>query len=153
MKPEYGEVTGQTIEELAVLVGRGNIYTDKSDMEAYSRDESPLTESYSPQVVVKPRDAASVAKLMAFASEKRIPVTPRGAGTGLSGGCVPVYGGILLSMERMKPILEIDSDNFTATVEPGVTLADLTAEVELKGLYYPLHPGEMTATIGGNECR
>jgi len=150
MKPEYGEVTVQTLEELSALLGQDNVYTDKSDLEAYSRDESPLADSYPPQVVVKPRDTASVVKLMAFATEKRIPVTPRGAGTGLSGGCVPVYGGILLSMERMNRILEINGDNFTAIVEPGVTLAGLTAEVELQGLYYPLYPGEMSATIGGN---
>jgi len=150
MKPEYGEVTTQIIEELSSLLGRDNVYADKSDLEAYSRDETPLIEGNLPQVVVKPRDTASVVKLMAFAAEERIPVTPRGAGTGLSGGCVPVYGGILLSMERMNRVLEINGDNFTATVEPGVTLADLTAEVELQGLCYPLYPGEMTATIGGN---
>ncbi|MEE8413570.1 MAG: FAD-linked oxidase C-terminal domain-containing protein [Dehalococcoidales bacterium] len=150
MKTEYGEITGQTIDELVALLGRDNIYTDKGEMEAYSRDESPRAEAYLPQVVVKPRDTASVAKLMAFATEKRIPVTPRGAGTGLNGGCQPLYGGILLSMERMNRILEINRDNFTATVEPGVTLADLTAEVELQELYYPLHPGEMSASIGGN---
>jgi len=149
MNSEYGKVTVQTIEELSALLGQENVYTDQSDLEAYSRDETPLIDSYSPQVVVKPVNATSVAALMAFASEKKIPVTPRGAGTGLSGGCLPVYGGIVLSMERMNRILEIDVENFTATVEPGVTLAELNSEVEQKGLYYPLHPGEMAATIGG----
>ncbi len=150
VKRKYGRVTRQAVEELTRIVGRDNIYTDKSEVEGYSYDETPLTKRYFPQVVVKPRDAESVAKLMAFANEKRIPVTPRGAGTGLSGGCVPVYGGILLALERMNRILEIDRDNFTAVVEPGVTLSELTNEVEQRGLYYPLYPGEMTATIGGN---
>jgi glycolate oxidase len=150
MKRKYGRVTRQTIEELTTIVGRGNISTDKSEMEGYSYDETPLAKRYFPQVVVKPRDTGAVAKLLAFANEERIPLTPRGAGTGVSGGCLPVYGGILLSLERMNRILEIDRENFVAVVEPGVTLSELINEVEQQGLYYPLYPGEMTATIGGN---
>ena len=150
MKRKYGRVTRQTIEELATIVGRNNISTDKSEMEGYSYDEMPLAKRYFPQVVVKPRDAGAVAKLLALANEKGIPVTPRGAGTGLSGGSIPVYGGILISLERMNRVLEIDRENFVAIVEPGVTLSDLINEVEQQGLYYPMYPGEMTATIGGN---
>jgi len=150
MKRKYGRVTRQTIEELTTIVGKANISTDKSEMEGYSYDETPLVKRYFPQVVVKPRDTEAVAKLLALANEKRIPVTPRGAGTGVSGGCIPVYGGILLSLERMNRILEIDRENFVAVVEPGVTLSELINQVEQQGLYYPLYPGEMTATIGGN---
>jgi len=150
MKPEYGEITDRTIAELVALVGQGCVFTDESDMEAYAGDETPRIEKHLPQVVVKPRDTGAVAEVMAFASENRIPVTPRGAGTGVSGGCVPLYGGISLSMERMNRIIEINRENFTAIVEPGVTLSELTAEVENEGLYYPLYPGEMSATIGGN---
>jgi len=150
MKRKYGRVTRQTIEELTTIVGKANISTDKSEMEGYSYDETPLVKRYFPQVVVKPRDTEAVAKLLALANEKSIPVTPRGAGTGVSGGCIPVYGGILLSLERMNRILEIDRENFVAVVEPGVTLSELINQVEQQGLYYPLYPGEMTATIGGN---
>jgi len=149
MKGKYGGVTEQIIKELTTIVGRDNISTKEHEIEGFSFDEMPLTKSYAPQVIVKPTDTRSVAKLLAFASKKRIPVTPRGAGTGLSGGCVPIYGGILLSLERMNRILKIDGDNFVAVVEPGVTISDLYNEVEQQGLYYPIHPGELTATIGG----
>ena len=150
MKSKYGRVTHQTIRELATIVGGDNISTKKNEIEGYSCDEMPLAKPYAPQVIVKPADTHSIAKLLDFANKRRIPVTPRGAGTGLSGGCVPIYGGILLSLERMNRILEIDRDNFVAVVEPSVTLSALHNEVEKQGLYYPLYAGEMTATIGGN---
>ena len=150
MNNKYGRVTDQTIDEITAIVGSQNILTDTQDMEGYSSDETPHATSYAPQIVVKPTDKYSVARLLAYASENRIPVTPRGAGTGLSGGCVPVHGGILLSLEKMNRILEIDRDNFVAVTEPGVTLSDLCYQIEQQGLYYPLYPGEMTATIGGN---
>ncbi|MFC2035529.1 FAD-binding oxidoreductase [Chloroflexota bacterium] len=150
MKINYGRVTRQTIKELTTIVGKNNIFTGKYEVEGYSCDETPLAKPYAPQVVVKPTDNLSIARLLDFANKKKIPITPRGAGTGLSGGCIPIYGGILLSLEKMNRILEIDRENFTAVVEPGVTLSDLYYEVEQQGLYYPLYPGEMTATIGGN---
>ncbi|GAI91063.1 unnamed protein product, partial [marine sediment metagenome] len=150
MKSKYGTVTKQIIKELTAIVGRDNISTKEHEIEGYSYDEMPLAKPYAPQVIVKPTDTHSITKLLDFANKKRIPVTPRGAGTGLSGGCVPIYGGILLSLERMNRILKIDRDNFVAVVEPGVTLSDLYTEVEQQGLYYPIYPGEMTATIGGN---
>ncbi len=149
MKGKYGRVTEPIIKELTTIMGRDNISTKEYEIEGYSCDEMPLAKPYAPQVIVKPTDTRSVAKLLAFANKKRIPVTPRGAGTGLSGGCVPIYGGILLSLERMNRILKIDRDNFVAVVEPGVTISDLYNEVEQQGLYYPIYPGEMTATIGG----
>jgi len=149
MKDKYERVTDQIVKELATIVGRNNISTKEHEIEGYSCDEMPLAKAYAPQVIVKPTDTQSISTLLAFASKKRIPVTPRGAGTGLSGGCVPIYGGILLSLERMNHILKIDGDNFTAVVEPGVTLADFCNEVGQQRLYYPIHLGEMTATIGG----
>lgn len=149
-KSRYGKLTRQIVAELAAIVGKNGISTRRRDTERYSGDEAPRAESRAPQIVVWPKDASSVGRLLSLANEKRIPVTPRGAGTGLSGGCVPVYGGIVLSLERMNRILEIDGDNFVAVVEPGVTLGDLRREVESQGLAYPLYPGEMTATIGGN---
>ncbi len=147
--PEYGVVTEQAIKELTAIVGLHNINTSENEMEAYSYDENPDAQRCFPGAVVKPVDGKTVAALLAYAAKERIPVTPRGAGTGLCGGSVPLYGGIVLSLERMDRILEINQENFTAVVEPGVTLADLTKRVEEDGLYYPLYPGEMSATIGG----
>jgi len=150
MKDNYGEVTEETIRELAAIVGEAHISTKKEDLEDYSHDEMPLPKPHAPRVIVKPTDATAVSRLLQLAHTKRIPVTPRGGGTGLSGGCIPMYGGILLSLERMNHILRIDKDNFIAIVEPGVTLSQLHNKLEEQGLYYPLHPGEMSATIGGN---
>ena len=150
MKHKYRRVTPEIITALTTIVGRDNVSTSKSDIEGYSHDETPLAQPHVPQVIVRPTNTASIARLLAFASGKRIPVTPRGAGTGLSGGCTPICGGIVLSLERMNRILEIDKDNFVAIVEAGVTLSELQSQVESQGLSYPLYPGEMTATIGGN---
>jgi glycolate oxidase len=146
----YETVTQQTVEELKSLLGIGNVFSDEHDREAYSQDEMPVAKPHPPQVIVKPSSTESIAALLQFANRKRIPVTPRGAGTGVSGGCIPIYSGIVLSLERMNRILEIDSNNFTATVEPGVTLTDLHNALDSYGLYYPLRPGELSATIGGN---
>ena len=145
----YEKVSDNLVALLAEIVGNKNIFTG-DERENYSRDETPKSKPFLPEVVVKPGDAVSVAKILKLASRRRIPVTPRGGGTGLSGGAVPIYGGIVLSLERMNRILEIDEENFVATVEPGVTLADLYQAVEERGLYYPLYPGEKSATIGGN---
>jgi glycolate oxidase len=150
MKSKYGKITSQIIKELTAIVGKSGIITDKDVMERYSHDESPITRPHAPEVVVKPKDTQSVAKVLVLANKKRIPVTPRGGGTGLSGGCLPLYGGIVLSLERMNRILEIDKENFVAVVEPGVTLSQLLTETEQCGLYYPIYPAEMNATIGGN---
>lgn len=145
----YGRVTPEMVDSIRKLVGENNVITGDSAA-AYSRDESPGGESALPDAVVRPGNTSEVAEIMRLANENTVPVTPRGSGTGLSGGAVPVHGGIVLSTERMNRILELDGDNFTATVEPGVVLSDLYEAVEGRGLYYPLYPGEIAATIGGN---
>ncbi len=145
----YGKVTDDLLVLLAKIVGDKNVLTG-DERENYSRDETYKLIPVIPEVVVKPGDTDSVAKILKLANERNIPVTPRGGGTGLSGGAVPIYGGIVLSLERMNRIIEIDEGNFVATVEPGVTLSDLYQAVEEYGLYYPLYPGETSATIGGN---
>jgi glycolate oxidase len=150
MKSTYGRVTQRTIRELTTFVGGDSVSTKQNEIEDYSHDEMPLAKPHAPQVIVRPADTHALAKLLDFANKKRIPVTPRGAGTGLSGGCTPIHGGILLSLERMNRILKIDRDNLVAIVEPGVTLSHLHNEVAKQGLCYPLLPGEMTATVGGN---
>ena len=146
---QYGRVTPDVVRSLTALLGAENVLLG-DDRKNYARDEAPNTTPVMPDVVVRPDSAELVSSVLKLANERRIPVTPRGAGTGLSGGAVPIYGGIVLSTERMNRILQIDEDNFTATVEPGVVLGRLHEAVEKQGLYYPPYPGEVTATIGGN---
>ena len=101
------------------------------------------------QALVYPLSTEEVSAVMRFAWQRRLPVTPRGAGTNLVGSTVP-DGGIILDLSRMNRILEVDSETFTATVEPGVLLKDLQARVESAGLFYPPDPGEKASTLGGN---
>jgi len=145
----YGKVTEEVMVLLTEIVGDKNVLTG-DDRHDYSRDETLELMPVFPEVVVKPEDTGSAARVVKLAGERHIPVTPRGGGTGLSGGAVPIYGGIVLSLEKMNKILEIDKENFAATVEPGVVLSDFYQAVEECGLYYPLYPGETSATLGGN---
>ncbi|NWF77474.1 MAG: FAD-binding protein [Chloroflexi bacterium] len=148
-RSNYGRVTDEVVARLAAIVGNKNVLTGE-ERENYTRDEMPGKRSFLPEVVVKPENSRSVAEILKLANEKVIPVTPRGGGTGLSGGAAPIYGGIVLSLEKMNRILEIDKVNFVATVEAGVLLSDLLEAVNEQGLYYPLYPGEASAAIGGN---
>lgn len=145
----FKELTSDQITGLKAITGEKNILID-AGKEDYSRDESPYKRLCVPGAVVKPETTEMVADILKYCHSQGIPVTPRGAGTGLSGGAVPVYGGISLSLERMNRILEIDEANFCATVEPGVVLKDFCQAVEAHGLYYPVYPGELSATLGGN---
>lgn len=145
---KYAKITGEIITRLEGIVGVENVLSEH--LKDYGHDESYLLDWTPPEVVMKPKDKTEVAEVLKLANQETIPVTPRGGGTGLSGGAVPIYGGILLSMERMNKILEIDEDNFVAVVESGVTLAELYQAVEDRGLYYPVYPEEDNATIGGN---
>src|SRR5262249_34936586 len=104
-----------------------------------------------PDAVALPRSTASVSRLLAFASRHKLPVTPRGAGHGYVGGCVPLRGGIVLSLERMNRIREINAEDFVAVVEPGVVTERLQQEVEKLGLFYPPDPASKKESfIGGN---
>jgi glycolate oxidase len=140
----------EIIEKLKAIVGEENLLFGCAIKEEYAHDEALTAKPCLPDVVVKPANAKEVSMILKLANEKGIPVTPRGSGTGLSGGCVPIFGGILLSLERMNKILEIDEENHVAVVEAGVILNDLYKAVEAKGLYYPIYLGEGSATIGGN---
>jgi len=140
----------EVIERLRAIVGEENVLVGDDINEEYACDEALTVKPCLPEVVVKPGSAEDVAKVLRLANEKRIPVTPRGGGTGLCGGCVAVSGGILLSLERMNRILEIDEENYVAVVEAGVVLADLYKAVEARGFCYPIYPGEESATVGGN---
>lgn len=105
---------------------------------------------FMPDAVLQAQSAQEISAVMRYCCEKNIPVTPRGAGTGLCGGCVAIQGGVVLSTEKMKGLLEIDTQNMTATLEPGVLLMEMPKLLEGTGLFYPPDPGEKTATIGGN---
>ena len=115
----------------------------------YSHDELSGTTSY-PSVVVKVLSEKEISEIIKYANEHKLPVTPRGSGTGLVGGGVAVEHGIMLDLSLMNKILELDEENLTITVEPGVLLMDLAEYVEGRGFFYPPDPGEKSATIGGN---
>ena len=116
----------------------------------YAHDEALSAEWHAPDVVVRPSSANEVAAVVRIAAELGVPVTARGSGTGLSGACIPRHGGILVSFERMSSILEIDTANGVAVVQPGVTLDVLDKETARHGLVYPVFPGENSASLGGN---
>jgi glycolate oxidase len=116
----------------------------------YTHDEALTAAWHAPDVVVRPSSAQEVAAIVRIAGDHGIPVTARGSGTGLSGGCIPRHGGILVSFDRMSSILEIDTANGVAVVQPGVTLDVLDKETARHGLVYPVFPGENSASLGGN---
>lgn len=154
MSPNYQKVTQEIISQLAKIVGEENIFVAEDDWQGYDHDETPEIKN-PPEIVVKPGQAIEISQILQLANQKKIPVTPRGAGTGLTGGAIPVFGGILLSLERMNKILEIDLDNLMATVEPAVIVGNLRSEAEKYGLLYPVDPASLdSCSIGGNvgEC-
>lgn len=151
----YAKVTGEIVAELSRIVGAANVWTSEEKLRACSRDESTSMikrdEYYLPEVVVAPRDAREVSLILKLANRCLIPVTPRGGGTGLSGGALPLFGGIVISDERMNKIIEIDAENMTATVEAGVITSEINAAAAEKGLWYAGYPMSLESChIGGN---
>jgi glycolate oxidase len=138
------------IDLLAGVVGAEHLRTGDAIKDDYGHDEALTAQPQRPLAVVSPASTDEVAAVVRLADEHRIPVTARGAGTGMSGGCIPRPDGIVVSFERMNRILEIDTDNFVAVVEPGVQLDQLDAELAPRGLVYPVYPGEYSASLGGN---
>jgi glycolate oxidase len=150
---DYGRVTSAIVSELQSIVGKPYvIHDDPEKLEVYSHDEVPDKHyAHMPDVVVRPRTAAEIAAIMKLANRERIPVTPRGAGSGLSGGAVPLHGGIVLSVDRMNEILEIDRQNMVAVVEPGVVTSEINERLAGTGLFYAGYPMSLeTCFIGGN---
>jgi len=148
----FRAVTEAIIGELAELCGAANVANDAKALARYGRDQVP-EERYAhlPEVIVKPASTGEIAEIMRIATRERVPVTPRGAGSGLSGGAVPLYGGICLSLERMNRILEIDTKNLIAVVEPGVVTNKLDEAVRPFGLFFAGYPmSEEFCFIGGN---
>lgn len=142
-------MNGQVIEQLIAITDRDRVLHDLNERYTYAYDASFGT--YLPDVVVFPTSTAEVAEILKLANREKIPVTPRGGGTSLSGGPLPVAGGIVLVMTRMNRLLEIDRDNLIAIVEPGILTADLHRKAEAAGLFYPPDPSSSNvSTIGGN---
>ncbi len=137
-------------EDILSLIGDSErVIFGESISEEYSHDELGFLRR-EPDIVVKAMSTEDVSKVLAYANAHKIPVTPRGAGTGLVGAAVPAEGGIVLDLSGMNRILELDRDNLAVTVEPGVLLMTLAAFTEENDFFYPPDPGEKTATIGGN---
>jgi glycolate oxidase len=142
-------MNSELIKRLAGVVGKANVLQTPEDLAVYSYDGS-FAEG-SPDVVVLPATTEEVSQVVALAAEARVPIVPRGMGSGLAAGSIPMTGGIVLSLTRMNHILEIDTANATVRAEAGVVTADLQAEVERKGLFYPPDPSSIRhSTIGGN---
>ena len=146
---QYHQVTPEFIEKVRA-VAQGSVYVGENVNPDYSRDEMPIYGTHMPDIAVDVVCAEEIAAIVKLCNEEHIPVTCRGAGTGLVGACTPIAGGVVLCTMKMNKILSYDFDNFTVTVQPGVLLNDLAADALSKGLLYPPDPGEKFATLGGN---
>ncbi len=149
---DFRELTDELASELVEIVGSANVYyRDPERLEPYSRDETADCAARLPDAVVRPKDASEISAIMRLANREMIPVTARGAGSGLSGGAVPVHGGIVLDCCRMNHILDIDTKNMTVTVEPGVITSEINEALRPYGLFYAGYPMSLeTCTVGGN---
>lgn len=146
----FNSVDKIVIQSLIDIVGEQYVLFNDQAFEKYGRDETEDLVFY-PEVVVLPRGSEEVSEILKLCNQSNIPLTPRGAGTGLSGGALPVNKGVLLSMERFNSILEIDERNLQATVEPGVITQVFQEAVQEKGLFYPPDPASKgSCFIGGN---
>lgn len=138
------------IDKFKNIAGEAYVFADAESLNNYAHDETENLH-FLPDIVIKPRTTEEISRIMALCNEYKIPVTPRGAGTGLSGGALPQLGGVLLSMERMNSIIEIDERNLQVTTEPGVITEVLQNAVKEKGLFYPPDPSSRgSCFIGGN---
>jgi len=150
--PRYAPVTPAILRELRGLLGSQYVLVDQEKIETYSHDETDATEyGHYPEVVVLPTTTEQVAQVVKLANRERIPITPRGAGSGLSGGAIPHMGGMVLSLEKMNHLVELDRDNMVAVVEAGMVTNDLAMYVQERGLFFAGYPMSLqTCVIGGN---
>lgn len=147
---QYSKVTAEQIKRFTEIIGEPFVIIGREESEPYAQDHTEDLR-YFPEAVLKPSTAEEVAEIVKLCNKHRIPVTPRGAGTGLSGGALPIFGGVVLSMERFNRILDIDERNFQATVEPGVVNEFFQQAVKEKGLFYPPDPASKgSCFLGGN---
>ena len=146
----YTKIQSEHIQQFKRIVGEKFVLFDDENLKKYSKDETEDL-SFPPEVVLKPCTSQEVSSILKYCNEHLIPVTARGAGTGLSGGALPIYGGVCLSMERFNSIIEIDERNLQATVEPGVINQVFQEALKEKGLFYPPDPASWgSCFLGGN---
>lgn len=145
----YKKIDITDTEFIVSVCGKDRVFVGNEISEDFSRDELGSVTNM-PEVMVEVISTIEVAKLMKYAYENNIPVTPRGQGTGLVGGSVAIHGGIMINLSKMNRILELDEENLTLTVEPGVLLMEISKFVEEYDLFYPPDPGEKSASIAGN---
>jgi len=145
----YKKLDAKDIEFLVSVLDKDRVFTGDTINDDFSHDEMGGI-SKMPDVLVEVLTTDEVSKIMKYANENMIPVVARGSGTGLVGASVPIYGGIMINMSKMNNILEIDEENLTLTLEPGVLLMEISKYVEEFDLFYPPDPGEKSATIAGN---
>ncbi|MBE6067800.1 MAG: FAD-binding protein [Clostridium lundense] len=146
---QYKKIDSKDIEFLKNVVGEDKVLHGSDINEDYSHDELGGVSNY-PDVLVKVHNTEEISRIMKYAYENTIPVVARGSGTGLVGASVPLHGGIMMETTEMNNILELDEENLTLTLEPGVLLMEIGKYVEEHELFYPPDPGEKSATIGGN---
>ena len=149
MNKLYKRIDNNDIAYLSTIVDAKHFFVNDNIPEDYSKDELGALVS-KPEVLMFVQSAEEISKIMKYANENMIPVVVRGNGTGLVGGCVPLEGGIVICTSKMNKIIELDENNLTLTVEPGVLLFEIYQYVESRGYFYAPDPGEKTATIGGN---
>ena len=147
---QYNAVTPEIAEKLKAIVGAKRFFMGDDIDPNYSHDEMPIYGRKLPEAVCEVETTEEVSAIMKLCNENRIPVTPRGAGTGLVGGCVALNGGVIICTSRMNKILSYDMNNLCVRTQVGVRLCDLAADALAHGLMYPPDPGEKTATVGGN---
>ncbi len=146
----FSKLHPRHLEMFREIVGAAYVLTDEESLDKYAHDETEDLH-YLPDVVLKPDTTAQVSSIMQLCKQENLPVTPRGGGTGLSGGALPQWGGVVLSMERLNRIITIDERNLQVTVEPGVITEVLQNAVKEKGLFYPPDPSSRgSCLIGGN---
>ena len=146
----FSKVSSEIAEKLKAVVGEKRFAYGDSVKPEYSHDEMPIYGKYFPECVCEVESTEEVSAIMKICYDNNVPVTPRGAGTGLVGGAVPIYGGVAITTARMNKILGYDMDNMAVRIQAGVLLCDLAADALKRGLMYPPDPGEKTATAGGN---
>lgn len=147
---DFTRISGDDVTFFQSVIGETNVLYDAESLEKYSHDETEDLR-FPPEVVLKPSSPEEISSILSYCNERSIPVTPRGAGTGLSGGALPVFGGVILSSEKLNRILFIDERNHQVTVEPGVITQVLQDAVREKGLFYPPDPASKgSCFIGGN---
>ena len=146
----FRKLETRDIEALSAITGRDYVSVRDEIHPDYTHDEMTHYGCFDPELVIQPGCTEEVSQILAYANQEHLPVTTRGAGTGLCGGCVPIHGGIVMSMMRMNKILEIDEQTMNAVLQPGVLLMEIIEEVANHNLLYAPDPGEKSASVGGN---